>query len=508
MNEPKNYDFIDLVTGVIGVCFIAANISVTPLWTLPTFLIWFGIKIARRTQGFENWIDSVSEVHPLLTTTMPYLLPPPNDDQEIELPITPTKKALIAGEPSKTRRLAAIAPQDDKKTTAQNMNAALARMPKILPYNHAKIPDPPTPTSVLVGYDSEHRKMLWADFGKYNGDTIHAFVAGQVGSGKDSMLRLWFSQLTQNNDPSEAQFIIIDAKGEWITPSLKDSAHMFTSPVGGFDLKIESGSTGRRKLVDKANEAIEDALIDAVDMLQARADSFQKAGATNIQAYERKTGKKLPLLFIIATDVGTNLEGILEQLVRFVVLKGRSLGVRMIISLQSASGENTSWRGQIGLVLSGYQGLASADAPNIGIPVKAMKYRPSELPNVDLPANRGLFVVRKGLDQYVVRGAYIPDDIFEDYCERSLPKKSYNDLLGSLLLTMPEKREIAVVQPPQYTLTKEQSLAVARYTMQHFSPATITKMLGFTSGKRYDDMLPLITNIHNAVLVRMRSKQQ
>lgn len=535
--EPKDIDAIDLGTGVIAICFVAANFSITPLFAIPAFGIWFALKALRRSKSFEVWVDKVAATHPMLDHTMPLLLPPPKDDQTFELtqsqpldvrvvntPKTTQKMGFIdrvtqvrkPGETASmttrsgatTRKLAAITAEPEvKKTTKENMAESLSVMPKLLPYNHPNIPEPPTETSVLVGYDPIARKLIWADFGKYNADTFHVFVAGQIGAGKDSMLRLWFTQLTQNNTPDDIQFVIIDSKGEWITPSLKDSKHMLVPPVGGFSLKITINEKGKRSLRDEANDQVEDALIEAITMLQARADEFQRVGATNIQAYEKKTGKKLPLLFIIATDVGTNLVGILEQLIKFIVLKGRSLGVRAIISFQSASGEDTSWRSNMSLVMSGFQGLPSADAPNLGIPVRAMKYRPSELPDVGIPQNRGLFVVRKGIEQYMVRGAFLPDAVFEEYCERDLPRKSDfnpNDLLSAMLLELPKQLpapKLAVVIPKQI-LSREQSLEAARLAAQGISASNITKMLGFTSSKRYNDIMPLVVAIRKAVLTK------
>lgn len=544
----NKYDFIDIGTGISALCFTAANIQLTPFWAIPAFGIWGAFYWFRRTRSYSDWATKVTSSYKLLEYAQPYLLPPPDEDETYTLTQTkPLDVNIVNTSGKETTRLAGwynrvttdpttqpmksigsvtktLQAIDNeavvaKKTSKQNMAEVLAVMPSILPFNHPKIPNPPTPTSVLVGYDPIGKRFVWADFGKYDANTIHAFIAGQVGAGKDSMMRLWFTQLTMNNTPDDIQFVIIDAKGEWITPALKEASHMFVPPVGGFSLEIQRNDKGKRKLVDLANEAIEDALIDAIDMLQKRADDFQKVGATNIQAYEKKTGKKLPLLFIIATDVGTNLEGILEQLIKFAVLKGRSLGVRMIISFQSASGEDTSWRGNIGLVLSGFQGQGSADAPNIGIPVRAMKYRPSELPNVDHPANRGLFVFRKGLDQCVVRAAYLPDDVFEQYCETQLPRKTdfnQNEFLHTMLMSYqpPQAMEVAAVPTPvlKLTLTREQSVEAANFASQGITPSNITKMLGFTSSKRYNEMLPIVTAIHQAVvtrkiLVTQRNKQ-
>lgn len=522
----KNLDFIDISTGLASLCFVAANIAVTPFWAVPAFGLWFGLHKLRRTETFETWAMTVAEKNAIYNKTMPFLLPPPNIEEETSITLhqnkpldvrvvnTPKSQGRVSGwydrvtrEPSAqqpipiatgkvTHKLQSIEKQE-KVSTSDNMAEVLALMPKYISYKHPLLPDAPTPMSVLVGYDPLGKKWVWADFG-IAGDTIHTFIAGQTRAGKDSQIRLWFTQLTLNNRPEDVQFIVIDAKGEWATPSLKDSSHMFIPPVGGFSLKIERSEGGRRKLRDLANESIEDALITTIEKLQERQDEFTRVGALNLQSYVQKTGKKLPILFIVATDVGTNFEGILAQLIKFVVLKGGSLGVRAIISMQTASGEDTAWRGQIGMVMSGYQAQASADAPNLGIPLRIMKYRPSDLPSSDVIENRGLFVVRKGIDQYVVRGAHIPDSDFEYYCEHKLPRKSDVNLLENLIGIQPVIQH-PVIQQQQITLTKEQSLIAVRMAALGDSPSTITKALGFTSSKRFNEMMPLITNIHKAV---------
>lgn len=522
--EESNVDWLDVTTFIGAVIWTAAYITVTPFFAVPAFGTWAIIRYGRRTQTFERFVDRVASVNPVFDRTMPLLLPPPKTDKQLELSqngpldvrvvntdklswadrVTQVKKPGQIETPVMTGRVttklqAIDAPRETRKLSSTNMAEVLAIMPKRIPYNHPKIPEQPTPMSVLIGYDPVGKRWVWADFGLH-GDTIHAFIAGQTRAGKDSEIRLWFTQLTLSNTPEELQFIIIDGKGEWITPSLKDSKHMYVAPVGGFNISIERGNTGKRQIRDLANEAIEDAIVSTIELLKERAELFQKVGATNLAAYEKKTGKKLPMLMVIATDIGTNLQGNLEHLIKFLVLKGGSLGVRAIISMQTASGEDTSWRGQLALTMSGYQQQASADAPNLGISAKAMKYRPSELPSVDIPENRGLFVVRKGLEQLVVRGIHITDEAFETYCENSLPKKSdisSADLLSALLL-QPQAKPV-VVKP---TLTHDQSVKAAALAAQGFAPSTITKMLGFTSNKRFNEMMPIVTAIHTAVKTR------
>jgi hypothetical protein len=503
----KDLDLFDAFTALLALFYTAANFDTSPFYFIPAIGVWLIIHLARKTEHYHYVARNVASKVP--KPRLPSL--PTEDSRSIANDngfagwYERVTKENVAPK-KETRPLQALEPQE-KITPEQNMSNALAAMPKILPYNHPKIPKVPTPTSVLVGYDSEHKKMIWADFGKYSGDTFHTFVAGQIGAGKDTMLRLWFTQLTMNNSPDEIQFIIIDAKGEWITPALKDSLHMFIPPVGEFNLQIRKNDKGKRQLIDLANEAIEDGLIKTIELLQERAQLFAKAGTTNIQAYEQKTGRKLPLLFIIATDVGTNLEGILDKLIAFVVLKGRSFGVRAIISMQTASGQNTSWRGQMSMVLSGSQGLPSADTPNMGIPVPLMKYRPSQLPDVGIAHNRGLFVYRKGSDQAVVRGAYLPDHLFEEYCETRLPRRTNNMFLDSLLTDNQPMMVIEKPTTPKYTLTREQSIKAAELAAQGIAPSYITKILGFTSDKRYNDMMPIVSAIHKAVQTKRALKQ-
>lgn len=560
--EEQNIDFIDIGTGILAVCFIAANITITPLFAIPAFGTWLAIRGIRHSVSFQNWADRVTTgnqtIDRALDIAVPLLLPAPKESGTRD---KDTVKFLEDNQPSmqrgkvntgateklswadrvtqvkkpetqySTRKLQAVpvtkaleAQKQVKRTTADNMADVLAIMPKRITFNNKQIPEPPTPTSVLVGYDPLAKRWVWADFG-IGGDTVHVFIAGMTRSGKDTQIRYWFTQLTENNSPEEIQFVIIDAKGEWTTPALSDGRHMAVPPVGGFELKIEKQEGGKRRLKDLANERIEDALIDTVALLQDRQAEFQRVGATNLQSYNRKTGKHLPLLMVIVTDVGTNFNGILEELVKFLVFKGGSLGVRAIISMQTASGEDTGWRGQMGMAMSGYQAQSSADAPNMGIPARALKYKPSELPETSDPANRGLFVVRQGLQQRVVRGVYLPDEVFEDYVENHLPQKSIvmgtgnkrnDELLGNMLLTFdqpakqlqpPVQKPVEVIIP-KAVLTKTQIEQVVAWAKEGKAPSVITKELGFTSAERYKVAMPIVSGLVQAVRIQQAKRAQ
>lgn len=543
--DTENIDFVDLSTGFAALCVTAYNVAQgAPLALIPAFGLWGIFAVWRRSVNYGRIIDKAAQKNKYLDSyAVPLLLPannkiynesPEPQPQQLtsgtkltyrdklaavssQQPVITNAVATTGKSVGTTSRMAALGTlpqQETRRTPEQNMQEALSRMPKMIMYNNPKIPDPPTPMSVLVGYAPIEKRWIWADFEK---DTIHTYIGGQTRAGKDTMIRMWFTQLTMNNTPDQLQFIVIDGKGEWTLPALMTSAHMAIPPVGGFKVEIQvDEKTGKRKMRDLANDAIEDTLIETIELLQKRMEDFNKVGALNLNAYYQRTGIKLPLLMLIVTDVSTNLQGLLEQLIIFLVTKGGSIGVRAIISMQTSSGEDTTWRGQMGMSMSGYQAQSSADAPNLGMAVRAMKYRPSQLPSSDYPENRGLFVVRKGIQQYLVRGAYLPDEVFMNYCATTLPKKKKelgdtNAFLGELLaLEQPKPKQAMIVAKPvqKQILTKEKALQAVEMAKAGVPPSTITKVLGYTSADRYAEAMPVVQNIVTIVKQEQRKAQQ
>lgn len=500
----EDLDFLDVGTGILSVCVVAS--APTPLIALPLVALWTVQHLGRRSKAMQDWSDTITDRNKIAAKVMPLLLPPAQTSTEVTLRQDAPLDVRVTNEPKKlswgesiTQRPASkvigSAEVKTKKVTVReqqqnDMAEILAKMPKYIPYQ--KTPDAPTPTSVLVGYDAANRKWMWIDFG-LDGNTIHAFVAGQTGAGKDSELRLWFTQLTSNNTPEDIKFIVLDGGGEWLTPALIANPFMLVPPVGGIDLqKNEKG-----KYVDKANEAIEQSLETVFELIAERNRQFQKVGATNVQTYQKKTGRKLPLIFIVATDVGTNFEGQLEMLIRTLAFKGRSFGMRLIISMQTASGQDTGWRGQLAFAMSGFQSQPSADTPNMGIPVAALRYRPSQLPSPDNPDYRGIFVVRKGSDQYLIKTIHLPDEVFETYCENNAdttPHTPEYSLLNDLLSAAPELPKQKLKQPKKI-LTKEQIEQVIMLTRDGMNKTQLMHHLGVTSGERYKEVSPVVDGL-------------
>jgi len=241
----EDIDIVDVGLGALGIALTAT--AATPLIAIPLGLIWLTQYGIRRSKTARQWTETIQQ--PEIQRYTQKLLPPPKDQdvmviqQEAPLDVRVVNDRWIDRIRQPADEIATV------RTKAQRpLGQALKALPKILPYT--VVPDPPTRTSVPIGYDG--KRWLWADFAT---DTLHALVAGQTGCGKDSLLRLWFTMLTANNTPNQVQFIIFDGKGEWLTPALQQSKHMFIKPIGGVEVVKENG-----RWVDKANDRIEEGI--------------------------------------------------------------------------------------------------------------------------------------------------------------------------------------------------------------------------------------------------------
>lgn len=493
----EDIDLVDIGLGLGGIALTA--VAATPLIAVPLSLLWLGQYAIRRSSTARQWTETIQQ--PEAQRYVQKLLAAPKDQDVVVLQQDKPLDVKLVGDrwvdrirqpleyDSSDIAVIAIAKKQQQKPLTQ----ALKMLPRELSYT--VVPDPPTPTSVPIGYSSA-KIWVWSDFSR---DTLHAMIAGQTGCGKDSLLRLWFTMLTANNTPEQVQFIIFDGKGEWLTPALQQSKHMFIPPIGGVEVIKEGG-----RWVDKANDRIEEGIGLVFEEINKRNVAFQKVGASNIYTYAQKTGIKYPLLFIIFTDVQPNVEKDLGTLVKMLTIKGRSFGIRLIISTQTVSGQDTGWRGQLALAMSGYQQLSSADKPNLGIDVAYMRYRPSDLPSPDNPANRGLFIARKGNDQYLVRVPYLPDDIFEEYCENTLTRGNIKDVSqdNDFLMQLLQQPKKPVAKRP--VLTRQEVDYIVWQRMNGMNKTDIMHSLGITNGNVYKEVSPIVDTLIRAVDIKMR----
>lgn len=311
-------------------------------------------------------------------------------------------------------------PSPDARTAADVLQHALAALPVRVAFRELE-PRPASRYAVPLGIDAAGRAQ-WLDFA---GDALHVGLYGQSGCGKDSLLRAWYAVLCRRCTPAELQCAVLDGKGDWLLAGLAQGAHMFLPPAGGY------GDAGDAAIL---------AAIAVIDQeAQRRQRLITAAGCRTREQYVATTGATLPLLLVIATDVMTSIAGAVEELLEQLVSKARSLGIRVVVSMQTPTGKSTRWRMNLSTVIAGSLQTGSQDTPALGIEAQAMRYRPSLLPP---PRQRpGVFVVRSGGEQRLVQAPYLAEEAFDRLCT-GLPTRAgaavgSDDLLGDLLRSVP-----------------------------------------------------------------------
>lgn len=181
---------------------------------------------------------------------------------------------------------------------------------------------------------------------------------------------------------------------------------------------------------------------------------FQKAGVRDREQYNeiaRERGwEVLPLLVVVASDVGDSLENDFEELMASLVSKARALGIRVIASMQTPTGKDMRWRMNLSAVLSGSVVDSSQDGPALGVrATRTLRFKPSDIPPP--PRVRGVFVARIGGDITLLRTVVLAGEKFEN--ERlfnaavaKLPK--YNRPLPILTVNKDGEIEYVDDEPP------------------------------------------------------------
>lgn len=518
MTEEKDLDIIDIITFIGAIVLTAAAYRATGslFWALIIFGVYWFIKSLRRSEIASKWRERVV-LPPMLESAAPLLLPGPKEqelvfkqDKPIDVRVVDayetspfwkrvtqpldTDNTIGTATPRRTTQLMG--------TQAAQLQRALKRLPKYVSYS--QLPNPPSPLSVPIGIDSIDGNVLWGDFSS-DGNLIHALVAGQTGSGKDALLRLWFTTLTMCNKPSDLQFVILDGKIDWLSPALAESAYMAIAPAGGIKIEKRNG-----KRVNVAQEDMVGNLDWIFAEIEQRSILMTKVGAVDLAGYYKRTGVQLPYIFVLASDVGGEFANDLEMLIKTLIMRGRSYGIRLIISMQNPVGEDTKWRSQIGLVMSGYQQNPDHDRYIMGINVNNLLVRPSQLPNPDENAiSKGLFVVRHGSTQHLVRTAHLPEEHWFKYIETTLPKKrdvENQNLLSSLLAGEKTLKTPLAVQEQLHrqenipALTTKQMELIRNWTLAGKNKTEIMQQgLGFTNGVIYAQKKDAVEIIINAV---------
>jgi hypothetical protein len=490
-----NIIFIILIIGLVASYGWAVVFVVIPVWAI--------VKFIAGTPAMQAWsqrivtpitdmtVSKKTEIQPLAKPIQSPLVTRKLDPYE-HLPFWDrVTKPIDTG--SSIQRRGKI---DDDDRQVSYLQRALRRLPSYLHYT--QIPAPPSKLSIPIGYDPDSQSIVWGDFDADSESQriLHALIAGQTGSGKDAELRLWFTILTMNNTPEEIQFIILDGKADWLSDALAQSAYMAIPPAGGMEIRKENG-----KRVDKAKERMLESMDWVFDEIERRSILMREAGAINLNAYNEKMMRRnhpiLPMLFLIASDVGKSFDGDLGMLVNQLIMKGRAYGIRMIISMQNPVGEGTDWRSQIGLVMSGYQQNPDHDRYIMGIPKVRALVRPSQLPNPEeYDEAKGIFVVRMGSRQFLVKTPHLPEQDWFTYIEsKRFVKRWYRrDEQESILTELLTgntgiTRRLIPVAPridPRDVLTHDQIVKISQLAVKGHTKTHIMTELGFTSGTTWN----------------------
>lgn len=393
----KGLDFID----TMSVFMFVASVTTIPALGVAIGSILALLAFARRNASFQTLLLGEEVQRNAITN---WLLPPAKEVHKLSAPqMSEDKKPILTPvfSPEENNPFAI----EDEKPNTVSLKQALINLPRHVDLKDYGLLD--SSTAVPLGADIADG-MIWIDFAT---DTLHVGLYGQSGCGKDNLMRVWFALLCKRNNASTIQFAILDGKGDWLVEYMSTMKHMFIAPAGGY------GKVG--------DDAIRAAIAKIDKEAERRQTVITQAGVRTREQYIDKTGLPMPLLVVMASDVMTSVSGEVETLLNNLVSKARSLGIRVIVSMQTPTDKDTKWRMNLSTAISGFLNLPSQDTPALGLKVGEMLYRPSELPS---PQDRpGVFIVRRGKEQLIVQAPYIDEDKFDLLC-KSFPRKTVRNI--------------------------------------------------------------------------------
>lgn len=296
---------------------------------------------------------------------------------------------------------------------------------------------PPLDSSTAVPLGLAGNEPISLDFGK---DTLHVGLYGASGAGKDNLLRAWFMTLTRRNPPDQVTFAVLDGKGDWLTADLAQLAHMWMPPAGG------AGHVGVAQM-RAGIERIEAEMVRRLNLVNA-------AGCRTREAYMQRTGQSMPLLIVLVTDGVTAIDSTaLTNLMNDLVSKARAVGIRVVVSMQTPTGQDMRWRLNLSTYISGHLPHPSQDLVALGLKNGELPVRPSELPTPQ--QEPGLFIVRQGAMVKRFKAVLVSDEVFDSYvarlAQRAAPADPHADLRQALrsmddLTRLRELRRLALLK--------------------------------------------------------------
>lgn len=157
----------------------------------------------------------------------------------------------------------------------------------------------------------------------------HALVAGTTGAGKSELLTTWLLGMAAHVSAERLNFLLVDFKGGAAFGPLTELPHSVAL------------------LTDLQPAATTRALSSLRAQIRRREEIIARAGARNIDEYERLRGKDAPIIarLVIVIDefaaLASDHPDILDQILR-IATQGRSLGIHLIAATQRPAGSVTA----------------------------------------------------------------------------------------------------------------------------------------------------------------------
>lgn len=213
-NEERVYiDYINVACIIIGIGIIASY-----GWPMVFILapIYYAQKYIRKTPAVQEWSQKLLSVdkrallrqekkQEIIPAQKYQLKPYTRDTQQLSTSVRVKEADQYSHLPLWQRVTKPLVEQDIEPAAtrarrienAENrqltyLQQALRRLPEYIHYT--ALPDEvPSKLSVPIGVTMD-KVLLWGDFDADGEQSriLHALIAGQTGSGKDAILRLWF----------------------------------------------------------------------------------------------------------------------------------------------------------------------------------------------------------------------------------------------------------------------------------------------------------------------------
>lgn len=233
------------------------------------------------------------------------------------------------------------------------------------------------------------------------GDINHTLLTGFTDSGKDSWAAAALLYLAYKHRPDQLRIAIIDGKGGLSWLGWGDLPHVM--------------------LFAKQPQDIRSAM-DALKRERERRTPILEAA--QCEKWEEYTGPDMPLLVVFVSELmllqDATSKTELADWLNTELTSARSMGIRYIVSTQTATRMDTRWRSQIGLYIAGYQPRDDADEPNTSFSTKdlikfgtsdagvTMGVPPSAIPVP--PAGAGVFTAIQGRTVITMRSSFLPKE--------------------------------------------------------------------------------------------------